>query len=618
MKTTRFYGFGFTAAAAVLLLAQPVCAQFTPYANQQSPVYQPHGQQPAFGQQAPIGQQPAYAQQAPIGHQPTYGQQAPIGQQAAYSQLSTVYGQQQVYGPQNATAQVPTAPVPVPTGYRVPQGDAPRVAWNDPNAAGAGYASTPVAPAPVATSALAPAPATSYANGACVTGNCQTGAGGGYCGDVGYNTYGCGYGLGGRHQQGNCGYSCGCGCCQNSGWFGGVYGLLMERDRGPRIPLVFLGDGTLVAGDYPSSSAVVLDTRNVDIGYQGGFEARLGRWFGMQNCGCSCGPKCGLEGVYWGLFEDDATATYTDGGTLGVPPTARLYSMLDPRGLEYDPGTGYRPVRDYWDYAPPVQPDVGDPIRIDLARARSTFEIHNIEVNFLKVCCGAPAGCCGGGGYGGGSGLGARMRNRMGRGQSACDSGCDAGCSCCPTPSRFSCTGICGFRYLRMDESFMYGVDFRNTVTAATGFMNYWADVENDLYGFQVGCRGLYRLGACGKWGVNLTSNVGIYGNDVEVRQYMDSPTGDVRFISTAENFDVTATKTDVSVLGEMRLGLSYQHNCRCRIYGGWRVIGITGVALATNQAPSAFIDAAHVANYINTNGSLILHGLQAGVEFNY
>jgi hypothetical protein len=46
--------------------------------------------------------------------------------------------------------------------------------------------------------------------------------------------------------------------------------------------------------------------------------------------------------------------------------------------------------------------------------------------------------------------------------------------------------------------------------------------------------------------------------------------------------------------------------------------MGISGIALATDQAPGAFISAAQLGNYVNSNGSLILHGLQTGVEWNY
>jgi hypothetical protein len=140
--------------------------------------------------------------------------------------------------------------------------------------------------------------------------------------------------------------------------------------------------------------------------------------------------------------------------------------------------------------------------------------------------------------------------------------------------------------------------------------------VENNLFGAQIGCNGMYRIGC--KCGFHLNSAVGLYGNDVDVHQYFTSPTNLVQYIGTGEDFDVYADKTDVAMIGELRLGASYQYSCHCSLYGGWRVIGVTGIALATEQAPATFISAGQLANYVNSNGSMILHGLQAGVQWNY
>jgi hypothetical protein len=392
-------------------------------------------------------------------------------------------------------------------------------------------------------------------------------------------------------------------------WFGGVYGLVMERDSGSRYPLAFAGTG-LAPGDYPMPSDVVMTTRDVDSDFQGGLEFRLGRTCGgyTDPCGgCSYGPKWGVEGVYWELFEDNEYEQYVDNGSV------RTYSMMPMRGLMYDPGSGDMPVNEFWDYAPPVATST---IVVTMTKARSSFEVRNAEINLLRlsICGDACAG------------------------PAMCDVGCDSGsCDTCATGqcatgdcaangygygigrggliSRFSCTGVCGVRYLELDESFMYGVNYYNTTTTTDGFLDYWANTENRLVGFQLGCNGMYRIGC--KWGLHMNTLVGVYGNDIDVEQYFQSPTGMVTY-TTGEEFDVNASKTDVAMLGELRLGASYQATCHCRVYGGWRAMGITGVALATNQTPVAFLDATQMSNYVNSNGSMILHGLQTGVEWNY
>ncbi len=391
-------------------------------------------------------------------------------------------------------------------------------------------------------------------------------------------------------------------------WFGGAYGLVMDRDSSNSYPLAFAASG-MAPGDYPMPDDIVMTTRDVDSDFQGGYEFRLGRTFGghADPCGCSYGPKWGLEGVYWELFENNEYSQYVDNGSV------RTYSMMPMRGLMYNPGSGNMPVNEFWDYAPPVATST---IVVTMTKARSSFEARNFELNLLRlsICgdaCAGPAMC-----------------------NASCDSGsCDT-CSTgqCATGdcaengygyglgrgrlnSRFSCTGVCGVRYLELDESFMYGVNYYNTTTTTEGFLDYWANTENRLVGAQLGCNGMYRIGC--KWGLHVNTLVGLYGNDIDVEQYFQSPTGMVTY-TTGEDFDVNASKTDVAMLGELRLGASYQATCHCRVYGGWRAMGLTGVALATNQAPVAFLNAQQMSNYVNSNGSMILHGLQTGVEWNY
>ena len=69
----------------------------------------------------------------------------------------------------------------------------------------------------------------------------------------------------------------------------------------------------------------------------------------------------------------------------------------------------------------------------------------------------------------------------------------------------------------------------------------------------------------------------------------------------------------NVAFLGELRVGASYQCTCNCRLYGGYRALGATGIALTTYQDISSTD-----VPYINCGGSIFLHGLQSGVEFMY
>ena len=77
------------------------------------------------------------------------------------------------------------------------------------------------------------------------------------------------------------------------------------------------------------------------------------------------------------------------------------------------------------------------------------------------------------------------------------------------------------------------------------------------------------------------------------------------------------SSKDDVAFMGEMMLGGSYNFNCNWRGILAYRAIAISGVALSTDQIPEDFSNEAQVA-LIDSNGSLIIHGVQVGVECRY
>jgi hypothetical protein len=626
-------GRGLLAASTTLagLQAASVQAQYGGYPQAQ-PQYTPPGAYTAYQPPHTYGQpSPNYAQ--PQQQQPQGYARAPqqTAVQAPQTYAQPGFAPTQPYVPSQTTpttpgfAQTPPyAPYGVPHVARAFQNNAPatdNLPLNPPaesvapGVANGGNLQPTPSPEnynPAVQSQPYPAPSQGYA------GYPAPGAGGADC-NCAPNAYtqaaaapyegypvsgGCdGYGCapsGGKFHKLFSGYRApGCGY-----WFGGVYGLYMDRDNSDKYTLAYVTDPSMPSAYPPSGMNPVMTTRDVDTGFQPGVEFRLGRAFGggADPCGGCCGPNWGLEGVYWTLFEDDDSTYYNN-----PSGTSRTYSMMPMYGLEYAGGIGTMPVNEYWDYGAPSMP--ANDIRISQVRVSSGFEVQNLELNLLRLnVCG---GGCGPGGYGGGYGPGLGGFGGGGYG------GCDTCASCAPCAPRYSCTAVCGVRWMQFDEDFMFGVDwYDSTMPSDRGFLDYRSEVENNLVGFQLGCNGMYRIGC--KWGVHVNTLAGIYGNDIDVHQYMVSPTGDVRFIGTGENFNAYASKTDVAMLGELRLGASYQATCRCRLYGGWRVIGISGLALATDQTPNAFVSSAQMSNYVNSNGSMILHGLQTGVEWNY
>ena len=576
-------------------------AQFAPISNPSqvqgqpgafNPAAQTYGQPQVYGQLNAAQTQPQ--QTTPVATTPLATTNKYFAQVPAQSYVQAPQAAQQQSVQQPNVAYQPTTPVASQApGYVQPHSAPQYTAMNNPVATmPQPVAETVVQGAPAANCNCNPAPAVNYAQSSPVScyGSCDTTG-------CGYNTFqpGCGVGNGCLPNRG----------CRN--WFGGIYGLYMNAELDNWVPLAFATSTANAPPYYPTDSEIVLSTASADIGYQSGIEIRFGstlggRFGGGSCCGttgcdtgyntfaggccgmpaaCGCGPTLAWEVGYWGLLEEEDTVYLTD--TLG--DATRTYGMMDFRGLEYDPGTGYRPVNDYYDYGPPTV-DHSTPTDVEVRRftVRRRFSMQNVELNLLRlpILNGCSTGGCGG---------------------------------CGP---RYEVTTLAGARFIRVDDDFLFATDYENTGTSATGSLGYNSEVDNTLYGFQLGCNGLCRFGACGRWALHCNTAVGVYGNDIEARQWMTSPTGDLRYSNNGNpNFDVSSSEDEFSMVGELRLGASYQYSCNWRFYGGWRFLGMTGLALAPNQAPAAFITPAQTGR-IYSDGSVLVHGLQAGVECTY
>ena len=182
----------------------------------------------------------------------------------------------------------------------------------------------------------------------------------------------------------------------------------------------------------------------------------------------------------------------------------------------------------------------------------------------------------------------------------------NAGCN-----GRRSYEWIAGFRWFEFDEYFRYTAINTGGGGYPTRF-DYTVDVSNTLLGFQMGGRKEICLGS--KARIHLGGRGGIFNNHMRSRQlFVDDANGYGQL--AGNNYDYTSTKNDVAVLGELDLGMSYQFSSCARIRGGYRVIGVSGVALAPNQIPRDFRDALDIQR-IKSNGGLILHGFYVGGEF--
>ena len=603
----RARGVVAVSAAVMALQGVPVIAQFVPYTGSPAQGYNQY--QAHTAQQAP----PQYGAQQ-YGTQPQY---TAMAFQGSGTRTGVPAMSQQVESVAPGTVQnYSAAPA---AGCNCQAAPAPAVSYAQP------------APAPVAYEG--------YSSGGCATGSCGA-----------YNTFDGGSGFGVGTSCGGGGYS-GSGLGGRRGgrqWFGGVYGLYMERDGNPWKSLAFSTPETNPDGYYPTDNEFVLNLTDLDQDTFAGAEFRLGSTLGQ------CG-RYAWEGVYWGLLEEDQTVVITDTAGDGN----RLYTTLNQAGIRYDAdgaGAGAnRSANDYFEYAPPVNfAPAGDEIRIRQITARNRFSMQNMELNLLRMSLlgggyysSAAGSSAYGGGFGGGRGLGGGLGGRaLGRrgGRGGCGAGgcggcassgcatggcatggcdscaggsaCGGGCGCCGA-QRYSLTGVFGVRYLRFDEDFLFRTDFDNVTQGTTGFLSRNVDVDNHLVGAQFGMNGIYRLGSTGRWALNLNSVVGVYGNHMEVWNRMDAPAAGVVTLADGTVFDLRYEDDDIAMIGELRVGASYQYSCNWRMFGGYRLLGISGVALAFDQIAQQNATAAQV-QYVDSDGSIFMHGLQGGVEFTY
>jgi hypothetical protein len=324
--------------------------------------------------------------------------------------------------------------------------------------------------------------------------------------------------------------------CNSCGyWFGGVYGLLMTRDRENN-----LGLGYVTVGNQ------VLHSRDAEIGWGGGYEVRLGHM-----C-CDCCGASGWEVVYWSMPQTSgyAQATQDEFGAV-------IQSDLSMNNLNF----GGDNATDWFDNA-------------DIASVRIQNTFYNLELNLLSV-------------------------------QSS--------------GSRMSFGAALGARWFRFDENFLYGVDVDTTSDDPTESAFYSIDMTNDLVGAQLGF--LANYAATCRFSLFSEVKMGVYANYIQQSQLISQGDGTVATINNGPNagqaWDFQSNKTDVAFLGELRLGGRFQITQNWSATAAYRAVALTGVAFTTEQVPVNMGDIEGAQN-IDSNGSMILHGIQVGAEYRF
>ncbi len=394
-------------------------------------------------------------------------------------------------------------------------------------------------------------------------------------------------------------------------WFGGVYGLIMDRVDNDRK--YFLMDPSVPSRLYGNSLDASMNTA-------GGVEARVGRTF------CNC--LWGLEFAYWGLFPSDECAHTS---VVNVPAST-VYMTPDYRGVYLDMAGGARnPIDTYF--------NDGSIQRFELRRS---FEYNNIEINLLSgplfaaPACGGCGGGCGGGGWGcgagfggggacgaagcglGGGGLGGLSYSGLG------NPGCGLVRPCtnnCGQGPRWQAGWLFGVRYFKIDEAAMLAVDNGDgyidySYTGGDNEFFHQVETENNLVGVQLGLNLDYFVTNCFQF--DFGTKFGFYNNRVENYQRIFNQYGNAYVDPTTPQFiGIRNSNDDIAFLGEIRAGLGYRMGCHWRLTGGYRAVAASNVADPLNQlAYGRTMGSIPNLSHIDNSSSLILHGAYFGADF--
>jgi hypothetical protein len=218
----------------------------------------------------------------------------------------------------------------------------------------------------------------------------------------------------------------------------------------------------------------------------------------------------------------------------------------------------------------------------------SQYNVQNVEVNLLGQTCGGGLFGCG-----------------------PCGS-----CTNCCGPN-FNFAWAAGIRYFQFNENFAFGSDDVDTVWDGSP-NELWYEVEttNSMLGFQLGSSISYRF--CNCWQLYMNGKAGVFGNRATAWQSVYGSNGYATINNggwNGEDFYVHGSETDLAMLAQLDVGARWQLTNCLSLRFGYRAVGVSGVALIADQLPTDFSNV-DVISDINTNGSLLLHGGYAGLEF--
>jgi hypothetical protein len=163
-------------------------------------------------------------------------------------------------------------------------------------------------------------------------------------------------------------------------------------------------------------------------------------------------------------------------------------------------------------------------------------------------------------------------------------------------------TTLAGFRWIEISEQFE--TVFRTGATAP----NYSIDVNNHLYGFQVGT--LLNLLTSGNWRFDGWVKAGIYTNfaDQSTSEDFTSAGGGVTFVA--------ARDTNAAFVSDLGVSATRRITDRLSLRLSYMALWIEGIALAPEQLDSS--DPSNAIAGLNNGGGTFYHGGFVGCEYQW
>jgi len=197
----------------------------------------------------------------------------------------------------------------------------------------------------------------------------------------------------------------------------------------------------------------------------------------------------------------------------------------------------------------------------------------------------------------------------------------------CDCRLRVNC--LAGVRWMQFNDQLVFGslsggggavpaaTHFGDNGGASEAYVN--VSSQNNLIGVQLGSHADY------SWNSGLsmfcTPRVGLYANCINqtTRVYTGDGINGLASPLTAApaNYPIDASKVDVALLAQLDIGTKYQFAPHWHASIAYRLVGVTGVALADSQIPSALVNYGAFRD-IQSDGVLILQGAVLGLQCNY